>query len=214
MADRPRTQRNDGVTMAPGTSPGKAIALLAVAVSLACLALLVLFGRPTREPSPPEAPPLTVLGASEERGEGVAAPALPAESPPPVAEAEPATERAATPKAESPSEIAEAAEAGDAPVLPSGLGLFPPPGTDPLKIGLVVPDDFELPEGYLRHYQVTDDGQELPPILLFHPDYEVLGPDGEPLQLPENLIVPPVLAPPGLPIQLLVPPPPREEEGR
>ena len=58
--------------------------------------------------------------------------------------------------------------------MPSGIGLFPPPGTDPIKVGIVVPDDFELPEGYLRHYQVTDDGQELEPILLFHPDYELL----------------------------------------
>lgn len=211
MADHPRARRNDGVTMAPGASPGKAVALLAVAVSLACVALLVLFGWPTRAPSPPEAPPLAAPGASEEREAVAAAPAPPAEEPAPAAEPENAAERAAPAEAESPRELPEV---GDAETLPSGIGLFPPPGTDPIKIGLVVPDDFELPEGYLRHYQVTDDGQELPPILLFHPDYELLGPDGKPIPLPENHVVPPELAPPDLPIELLVVPEPRQEERR
>ena len=95
----------------------------------------------------------------------------------------------------------------------SGIGLFPPPGTDPVKIGIVVPDDFPLPEGYLRHHQVTDDGQPMPPILMFHPDYELLDERGQPIPLPEDRVVPPELAPEGLPIELLVPPEPREEEG-
>ena len=42
---------------------------------------------------------------------------------------------------------------------PSGIALFPPLGTDPLKRGILVPEDFELPEGYVRHYQATDDGE-------------------------------------------------------
>ena len=45
-------------------------------------------------------------------------------------------------------------------------------GTKPTKIGIVVPDDFELPEGYVRHFQANEDGELLPAILLFHPDYE------------------------------------------
>lgn len=51
----------------------------------------------------------------------------------------------------------------------SGLAAFPPPGTEPLKIGIVVPKSFVLPEGYVRHYQITDDGQRLEPILMFSP---------------------------------------------
>jgi len=98
-------------------------------------------------------------------------------------------------------------------LAPSGIGLFPPPGTDPVKIGIVVPDDFPLPEGYLRHYQVTDDGQPMPAILMFHPDYELLDARGQPVPLPENRVVPAELAPPGLAIEMLVPPPPRVEEG-
>jgi hypothetical protein len=200
--------------MAPGARPGKSIALLAGAVALACIALLVLFGRPPApELSPPErrAPAAVV---EEEREPAAPAPETPAAPPPnesaparsaPRAEAD---DRAPAPEAEA------APEAESAPTVPSGIGLFPPPGTDPIKIGIVVPDDFELPEGYLRHHQVTDDGQELPPILLFHPDYELLDSAGNPIPLPENRVVPPELAPPGLPHTFLEVPAPLEETGR
>ncbi len=212
MADHPRVRRKNGVTMAPGASPGKALVLLSVAVSLVCVALLVLFGRPTRAPSPSEqpAPPSAAASASHESDQATAPPAPPAEPPVPAPEPESTAAHAPTAAIDG----AEGAEAGDAATVPSGIGLFPPPGTDPIKIGLVVPDDFELPEGYLRHYQVTDDGQALPPILMFHPDYEVLGADGQPIRLPENRVVPAVLAPPGLPMRLLAVPKPRVEEGR
>jgi hypothetical protein len=208
MADRPR-ERSAGVTVAPGASPGKSIALLALAVSLACVALLVLFGRPALEAPAPEPPPL----APEPAPLAAAA----AESQPP-----PAPERAPEP-AEPPALAAPSAppaeeatpeapvEGEDAATVPSGIGLFPPPGSDPLKLGIVVPDDFELPEGFLRHYQVTDDGQELEPILLFHPDYELLDDAGQPIPLPADRVVPPELAPPGLPIRQVEVPPPRDE---
>lgn len=88
----------------------------------------------------------------------------------------------------------------------SGIALFPPPGSDPLLRGIVVPEDFPLPEGYVRHHQVTDDGQPLPAILMFHPDYEWVDDDGQPIDLPADRVVPPELAPEGLPIELLVPP--------
>jgi hypothetical protein len=94
---------------------------------------------------------------------------------------------------------------------PSGIALFPPLGTDPPKAGIVVPDDFELPEGYVRHYQATDDGASLPAILMFHPDYVWLDENGEPVALPDNRIVPPELAPPGLPPVLLPLPEPSPE---
>ncbi len=85
----------------------------------------------------------------------------------------------------------------------SGIALFPPPGTNPPKSGLIVPEDYELPPGYVRHYQVTDDGKPLPPILMFHPDVELLDAQGRPIPLPPDLVVPPELAPPGFPMRKL-----------
>ncbi len=91
----------------------------------------------------------------------------------------------------------------NAPGEHAGIAAFPPPGTKPIKRGLVVPDDFELPEGYVRHYQTTDDGRRLPPILMFHPDFAGVDENGNPLAVPEDRIVPPELAPPGLPRRTL-----------
>ena len=85
----------------------------------------------------------------------------------------------------------------------AGLAAFPPPGTKPIKRGIIVPDDFELPEGYVRHYQTTDDGRRLPPVLMFHPDYEGVDAQGNPIPLPEDRLVPPDMAPPGLPLRTL-----------
>ena len=85
----------------------------------------------------------------------------------------------------------------------AGLAVFPPPGTKPIKHGIVVPEGFELPPGYVRHYQATDDGRRLPPILMFHPDYELVDAQGNPVPMPENRVVPPEMAPPGLPVQML-----------
>jgi hypothetical protein len=198
--------------MAPGTRPGKSIVLLAAAVALVCVALLVLFGRPPApspsapEPQPPPgaavAEPEDTRAAASDAAPAARAPDEPA-SPPTRAEPagrEPPPEAEAAPGEESP------------PMLPSGIGLFPPPGTDPIKVGIVVPDDFELPEGYLRHYQVTDDGQELEPILLFHPDYELLDDAGKPVPLPPDRVVPPELAPPGMPIRMVEVPEPLPED--
>lgn len=86
---------------------------------------------------------------------------------------------------------------------PSGMALFPPMGTQPIQSGIVVPEDFELPPGYVRHYQVSDEGERLPPILMFSPDYEWVDAKGERVPIPEDGIVPPDMAPPGLPIVFL-----------
>lgn len=94
---------------------------------------------------------------------------------------------------------------------PSGIGLFPSPGTDPPKRGIIVPDDADLPEGYVRHYQATDDGKALPPILLFHPDYEWVDEQGAVVGLPQSRVVPPEMAPPGIPIQILEIPEPDDD---
>jgi hypothetical protein len=84
-----------------------------------------------------------------------------------------------------------------------GIAAFPPPGTDPIKPGIVVPEDFEVPEGYVRHYQVTDDGEQLEAILMFSPDYEFLDANGNPIELPADRIVPAEMAPPELPLRTL-----------
>ena len=95
----------------------------------------------------------------------------------------------------------------------TGLGAFSPPGTSPPMVGLAVPEDFNLPEGYVRHYQATDDGQRIDPILMFSPDFEFLDAAGSPMQLPPNMVVPPNMAPPGLPIHLIKIPPPIAAQG-
>lgn len=82
-----------------------------------------------------------------------------------------------------------------------GLGAFSPPGTSPPLQGLAVPEDFALPEGYVRHHQVTDGGEPIEPILMLSPDYQFVDAAGRPITLPENRVVPPELAPPGLPIR-------------
>jgi hypothetical protein len=84
-----------------------------------------------------------------------------------------------------------------------GIAAFPPPGTDPPKTGVIVPEGIELPEGYVRHYQTTDDGEPLPPILMFHPDYTFTDDLGNPIKIPEDRVVPPDMVPEGVPIQML-----------
>ena len=85
----------------------------------------------------------------------------------------------------------------------TGIEAFPAPGTKRIKPGLKVPEDFPLPDGYMRHYQATDKGQMLEPILLYHPDYELVDADGHVIPLPLDRVVPPDRAPEGLPIETL-----------
>jgi len=89
----------------------------------------------------------------------------------------------------------------------TGINLFPPPGTDPPKAGIIVPDGYELPPGYVRHYQTTDDGTQLPPILMFHPDFQPVDERGQPIPLPADRVVPPDMAPTGIPHDVLQVPP-------
>lgn len=81
----------------------------------------------------------------------------------------------------------------------SGIGAFPPPGTKKPLEGIAVPEDFELPPGYVRHHQTTDDGQPVEPILMYSPDHEFLDAEGRPLAIPEDRVVPADRLPPGLP---------------
>jgi len=84
-----------------------------------------------------------------------------------------------------------------------GLAAFPPPGTRPPRPGVIVPDDYDLPPGFARHYQSTDDGRQLPPVLVVAPEYDLIGEDGTPIDLGDDRIVPPELAPQDLPVRML-----------
>jgi hypothetical protein len=83
----------------------------------------------------------------------------------------------------------------------SGLGAFSPPGTRPPLVGIAVPEDFVLPDGYVRHYQATDDGQRIEPVLMFAPDRQFVDAAGRPIEIPKDRIVPPEMVPPGLPVR-------------
>lgn len=96
----------------------------------------------------------------------------------------------------------------------TGLGAFNPPGTSPPLVGLAVPKDFRLPPGYVRHHQFTDDGQAIEPILMFAPGFQLTDASNRPVDMPTDRVVPPELAPPGLPLRRIVIPPPLESSGR
>ncbi len=87
----------------------------------------------------------------------------------------------------------------------TGIGAFNPPGTSPPLEGLAVPEDFVLPEGYVRHHQVTDEGVSIEPILMFSPELTLRDAQGRVIPLPANGVVPPELAPPGLPLRWIRP---------
>jgi hypothetical protein len=167
---------------------------LALVAAAGLLALRLALGGAGPEPAAPDvAAPRAATAATQAR----------------VPRAHPVRRRASSPAA-APLEAAPAPSAPELPAFsdepgdgPSGIAVFPPPGTVPVKRGILVPEDFELPEGYVRHYQSTDDGQSLPAILMFHPDYEWLDANGDAIALPQDLVVPPELAPPGLPIVML-----------
>jgi hypothetical protein len=84
-----------------------------------------------------------------------------------------------------------------------GIHAFPPLGTRPLLSGIIVPEGFELPPGYVRHRQTTDTGELLPPILMFHPHESPVDWRGEPVPVTADRVVPPELAPEGMPIIML-----------
>jgi len=89
----------------------------------------------------------------------------------------------------------------------TGLGAFDPPGTSPPLEGLAVPEDYPLPDGYVRHHQFTDEGLAIEPILMFAPDFTLFDADGRPITMPADRVVPPELAPPDLPIRRVRIPP-------
>ncbi len=94
-------------------------------------------------------------------------------------------------------------EPSAAPRPTEGVYAFPPPGTKRIKAGIVVPEGFALPPGYMRHYQTTDKGEMLKAILVFHPDHRPVDAAGRAVPLPADRVVPPEMAPPGLAIETL-----------
>ncbi len=132
----------------------------------------------------------------------------------------PAASQTSRPTTHDPDDLAAHVPAGQAPSMVeviqrlhqagvhTGLGAFNPPGTSPPLVGLAVPPDFPLPDGYVRHHQTTDDGQDIEPILMFAPDRTFYDRSGRAIELPKDRVVPPEWAPPGLPIRRVVVPPP------
>ena len=207
----------DGVRIYESGSVRWRVWLGVLVAGLAGLALLALGRRvvPERDAPTPSTPPVrsTSTSASAADGGHAAGPAravivvpprrppivpvVPATQPQPGQPVAAASDQAEPPPHEDP--VFGPANPGER----TGVALFPPPGTKPIKRGLVVPDDFELPPGYVRHYQATDDGERVPAILMFHPDYHPVDEHGDPIALPADRVVPPELAPPGMPIQML-----------
>lgn len=204
----------DGVTVTSTGNVRTGVWLLMLALGLIAVMLVLVVG-PSMEERPGSAAPQPGerVAASASGKEGKALPAArrsresaAGERPhlPPV-EPQPAAVNDAdgAPSVDAATEHAEEHAADGEAEEPSGIALFPPPGTDPIQAGIVVPDDFELPAGFVRHYQTTDNGKQLPAILKFHPDYQPVDENGERIALPEDRVVPPELAPPGLPHQML-----------
>ncbi|RTL44468.1 MAG: hypothetical protein EKK53_07080 [Burkholderiales bacterium] len=180
---------------------------------------------------PPAAPPAVALAVTAlPPPAAVAASSVAAErrlplaqtAPPPVTPAVPQIPRHRDPTGDLTPDLADYVNPGERPTMAdviqrlqaagvrTGLAAFNPPGTRPPLIGLAVPENFELPPGYVRHHQATDDGQRIEPILMFAPDTPTLVLHGRTVTVPPDRVVPPELAPPGLPIRRIVVPAPAD----
>ncbi len=218
MAIQGRTpqERDDGVRVVRVSGGRRLYWTIAAAVALpivATLVAVVVIRRPVRPAEAVGATPVALAAAADD----ARAPAAPAR-PPTAVTAAPSRvvpRRIVGAPVEDPGGLGASPvphpqkprrelDAADAIValreegVHEGIAAFGIPGSHPPKSGILVPEDFELPEGYVRHYQSTDDGEQLPAILMFHPDYEFLNERGEVVKLPDDLVVPPAMAPPGL----------------
>ena len=201
----------DGVRIHESTGVRRSVWLGVAVGALAVLVLLALGRRvvPERDAPTHAAAPVAAAPAASSGGRAPAPAnaAVVAPRPPPVVPVVPAAHSQPPPAPPSDqAALPEHEEPMFGPANPgerTGVALFPPAGTKPIKRGLLVPDEFQLPPGYVRHYQATDDGERVPAILMFHPDYHPVDEHGEPIALPADRIVPPEMAPPGMPIQML-----------
>jgi len=215
--DKP-PERPEAGSEKPGTWRPRAgfLAVALVLAVIACGVLVYLVTSPDPGIAAGSAPPPVAAGAAPATG----APPAPA----PVAQqgSAPNPQRPPEGDADPTRDLKSYVPRGANPTMPevierlhergvySGLGAFPPPGTRPPKVGLAVPEDFELPPGYVRHHQATDDGQRIEAILMFAPGFQLYDAAHNPIAMPKDRVVPPELAPPGLPIRRIVIPPPIE----
>jgi hypothetical protein len=221
MTSHPRRTRlrvdGDGVRILEAPGLRRTVWLLALSTAVVGVAVVVavavLRAAPPRSPDAraesPATPPdvLATTASKPPAAAPVSAPAEPAPATPriravPRAEHAPSPPPAPGANEPPPEKEAPMFEVSNSPDRP-GIAVFPPPGTKPIKSGIIVPDDFPLPPGYVRHYQATDDGERLPAILMFHPDYQFVDEHGQPVAIPADRIVPPDMAPPGLPVKML-----------
>jgi len=195
-------------------SPGYlAIALVLAVGAISLLFFLWLWSEPV------DAASASAQLASARAGEGVKSASAPQAPPqPPLAPkaAKHAPEGDADPTRDLSSYLARGENPSVAQVIErlhergiySGLGAFQPPGTRPPLVGLAVPENFALPPGYVRHHQVTDDGQRIEAILMFAPGFQLYDASNQAIAMPKDGVVPPELAPPGLAIRRITIPAP------
>lgn len=187
----------DGIVRTKAGRGGPSRFLLSSACALLAVAAAALWlwrGGPPPGPSQsPAAAPSSghSAGSAPSRPRPSSAPAQPAPAAAPAPDSTGEDDADAVPAAPS----AEAAH--------EGINAFPAPGTKRIKVGIVVPEGFELPAGYARHYQTTDKGEMLPAILTYNMLNPPLDAQGRPVDLPEDGIVPADRAPPGLPVEML-----------
>ncbi len=203
-------------------SPGYLAAALLLAVGAASLAFFLwYFARDGADAGAGQTPaPANVAAAGRPASAATAAPAVvreelrPQVQPAPEGDADPTRDlRSYVMRGEKPT-MNEVIKRLHEQGVHTGLGAFNPPGTSPPLVGLAVPKDFALPPGYVRHHQVTDDGQTIEPILMFAPDFQLVDASNRPLEMPKDRVVTPELAPPGLPLRRIVIPPPIDSSGR
>ena len=223
QAGQPSGDR-DGVRVVETSAAGRVVRATVVAMGMVALsvitALIALRATAARRPASPETPdiarPPAVSAPRRQPGPQDETPvaAQPATPPSTVAAraASPRRIRRPAAPAHEPPHKEDAPFTIGGPDDMSGIRAFPPMGSKPVQRGIIVPDDFELPPGYVRHYQSTDDGERLPAILMFSPDYEWVDAQGRTVDVPADRIVPPELAPPGLAIRMLERPAPPDHK--
>jgi hypothetical protein len=203
-------ERSDTAGGARAWRSNPAYLALALLLAVAAAGLLIFLTMSSDSDSAAPAAPGTAAAATAAPPPAPLAPHAAAAAPPPAPEgdADPTRDlKSYLSRGENPS-MAEVIERLHERGVHSGLGAFSPPGTRPPLIGLAVPEDFALPKGYVRHHQATDDGQRIEAILMFAPDFQLLDANQQPLAMPSDRVVPPELAPPGLPIRRITLPAP------
>lgn len=205
-----------------GWRPSRAYlaAALLLAVGAASLAFFLwYFSRPEAAPAPApaavaRAPAQVVAAPGATAAPGRGGPLTPGQAAPVEGDADPTRDLSHyVMRGEKPT-MAEVIKRLHEHGVHTGLGAFNPPGTSPPLVGLAVPKDFPLPEGYVRHHQVTDDGQMIEPILMFAPGFQLYDGARQAIAMPPDRVVPPELAPAGLPLRRIVIPPPVDSSGR